>query len=211
MNSSPIRVAGIGIVAAAAVAILTTSPALATPVTLLVDDHADAPLNVHLLGTVVNSSVQVTQEGIGVLGGVDAHFEYVSSDPNVPGPGNSITYNFNIYEDAALTELSDTWSITISGHTPTGPDDANVSVDTHFRSDSLDDIQPSALAGGILSSITEDRFLPAPSGLPDGTYQYVGPLLTDLTTGFNSAVPEPVSIALLGAGLAGLAAIRRRR
>ncbi len=193
--------------------LLSLGPSLASAgavgVALLVDDYAEQPLNLHLLGPVQNSSVQVTQEGIGVLGGADAHFEYLSNDPNAPAPGQTLTFNFNIYEDPNLTQLSDTWNLVITGHTPTGLDNSNVSIDSHFRSDSLDEIPPPALVNAV--AVSENFFLGAPSGLPDGTYQYVGPLLADLTTGFNSA-PEPSSCILLGVG--GLACgawfIRRR-
>lgn len=59
-------------------------------------------------------------------------------------------------------------------------------------------------------SIVENQLPPAPSGLPDVSYQYVGPLLSDLTTGFNSAIAEPASIAVLGVSLIGVAAAKRR-
>ena len=102
---------------------LLAGPAAATPVgtTLLVDDFGEQPLGLHLSGpTVENSSIQITQEGIGVLGGADAHFEYTTTDANPPAVGQTLTFNFNIYEDNAHTILSDTWNIVINRSYPNG-------------------------------------------------------------------------------------------
>jgi hypothetical protein len=191
--------------------LLAPSLASAGPIVLLIDDYTASPLAVHLLGGIQNSSIQLTQEGIGILGAADVHFEYVTSDPNRPAPGQSLTFNFNIYEDAAHTLLSDTWNVVITGHTPAFPGDSNVSLDSHFRSDSLDEVPPPALANGV--AIAEQQFLLPPSGSPDISYQYVGPPLSDLITGFNSAgpvVPEPATCSLFGIGTLVLACYARR-
>ena len=196
--------------------LLGPSQASAEGVALLINDYAEQPLSGTLLGPVTNSSIQITQEGTNILGGVDAHFEYLSNDPNAPAPGVTLSYNYNIYEDAAHTILSDTWNIVITGHTPTSADDSNVSFDSHFRSDSLNEVVPPPLAGGVLQAITENQFLPPPSNRPDDTYQYVftptgAPLLSDLTLGFNSAVPEPSACILLGIGVLGVGCYTRLR
>ena len=81
--------------------LLGPSLASAGDVAVLIDDYNDQTINLHLLGTVNNSSIQVTQEGIGILGGADAHFEYLSTATNVPAPGQTLSFNFNIYDDAA--------------------------------------------------------------------------------------------------------------
>ncbi|HWB14722.1 MAG TPA: PEP-CTERM sorting domain-containing protein [Pirellulales bacterium] len=184
-------------------------------VALLIDDYAEQPLALHLLGSYDPTSVnkQVVNENIGVIGSADAHFEFFSNDPNVPANGQTLTYNFNIFSPRDVspnnpTGLSDTWNIVLTGHAPTPGDANNVSVDTHFRSDSLDEIPPTPLVNA--TGILERYDLGPPSGHPDGTYQYVGPLLSDLTTGFNSSAPEPSSIAMLGVGIAGLFYRRRR-
>jgi hypothetical protein len=84
-----------------------------------------------------------------------------------------------------------------------------VSIDEHFRSDSLDGVAPPALANA--TAITEDGSLKPPSGLPDSTYQYVNSGLTDLKIGFNSSdLPEPGFYGLVGIGMAGMMAFRFR-
>ena len=149
---------------------------------------------------VSNLSQQLTNEAPGVLGGADFAFEYFSSDPNAPAPGAQLLHNFNIFEPNSDI-LSDTLSISIVGHTPTGLDDSNnVSVDIHFRSDSSDEIPPIALADAVAISET-------------GAYQLVDSGLSDLNVSFRSDVetPEPLTISLLGAGLFGVAGTRLRR
>lgn len=176
---------------------------------LLIDDYDERPIALHLidpLGVVQNSSIQITQEGVGALGTADVHFEYISSTPLAVG--QTVTTNYNIFENPLQPQLSDTWNITATGITPVLGDLANVSVEAHFRSDSLDGVSPTALFGGI--SVSEDLTLGLPSGQPDGTYQYVTSPLADLTTGFNSA-PEPSFFALVGVGMAGMLGYRFRR
>lgn len=147
-----------------------------------------------------NLSLQTTNEAPGILGGADFSFEYLSNDPNAPAPGAQILRNYNIFEPNSNI-ISDTLSISIVGHTPTGTDDNNnVSVDIHFRSDSADEIPPLALADAF--SIFET-----------GDYQLVDSGLTDLNVSFRSDVetPEPVTVSLLGAGLLGMAGLRLRK
>jgi len=189
--------------------LLTSAVQAKADVYLLIDDYAEDPIALHLLGPVLDSSIQVTQEGIGLLGTADAHFEYVSSTP-LP-IGASEAFNYNIYDDPAHTQLSDTWNLTFTGITPVRGDASNMSVDTAFRSDSLDGVAPPSLANGV--AVTENQFLAPPSGLPDASYQYVASPLSDLTTGFNSAeptVPEPGFFPLVAIGMVGMLAYRFR-
>jgi len=207
-------------IAPVAISMFLASPASAT--VLLIDDYAGQPVGLHLSGgSVADVSLQTMQEGVGILGIADAHFEYLTGDPNAPQPGTTWTYNINIFDDAAHTLMSDSWNIVITGLTPTATNGSNVSLDTHFRSESSDGIRPPMLSGGTVFNITEDNLLDPPSGLPDDTYQYTGPYLSDLTTGFNSAdpqdadppdpVPEPPTLAIPAAALLGLGFLFRRR
>jgi len=193
------RVAGaIGVVSAACLVLPSIAHATAV---VTIDDLTNSVVG-SVTGTVVGVPVIVnTTEAIGTLGGSDIHLEYVSADPGVPAPGTTIVTNYNIFEPGTLAAvLSDTLSIVLTGHSPTAPGDANVSVDLHFRSDSADEILPLALAGGI--PITET-----------GSFQTVGSGLSDLIVSFRSdvEVPEPFTLGLFGMGALALGLLRRRR
>ena len=79
--------------ATAMLVLIAAAPVARAGVTVLVDDHAEDPIALHLLGNAENSSIQITQEGVGILGAADVHFEYLSTDPNVPSLGQTFTYN----------------------------------------------------------------------------------------------------------------------
>lgn len=160
-----------------------------------IDDRTES-IAAFLTGPALNSSVQIVHEGIGILGGMDAAFEFVSTDPSRPVPGEVRVYNYNIFEANGF--LSDTLSITITGHTPLTTGDANISVDAHFRSDTLDEIAPGSLFNGQPL-------------LETGNYQQVNAGLSDLNVQFASGVPDASStLGLFGLGLAGLATVRRK-
>lgn len=138
-----------------------------------------APTNpATLAGTYANAlsgaSMGITNESFGILGKVDGHLEFVATGATVPGNGAAVTANFNIYgspDDADPTHLSDTLQITFTGHTPTGGDPNNVSVDLHFVSDA-----PGATLSPLVSatSITET-----------GTYQDMSALI-NTAVGINN-------------------------
>lgn len=185
--------------------LLVTGPVGAASVDLLIDDFAEEPISATVIGDVTGSAITVTQEGIGQQGVIDVTFHYISSDATAPGAGQTLTYNYNIYEDAAQTILSDTWSISLIGS-----GGGLVTVHAIFLSDSLDEISPTPLPSAV--ALTENQTLPPPDNQPDSTYQYVGPLLSDLVTGFNSAsVPEPSTFLMLGIGVVGLGCYNLRR
>lgn len=173
------------------------APGLASAAYVWIDDLTETIS----AGTDVPGAVMhITQEGVGIWGGADFHFEFLSVDPNRPVPGAFITLSYNIL-GINPQHLSDTLSITVSGHTPTGgsTDQNNVSVDLHFRSDTLDDIPPLPLANGV--SIFET-----------GQYQLVNSGLGDLLVEFRSeVVPVPAAVWLLGSGLLGLIGVARRK
>lgn len=153
--------------------------------------------------TLTGLSVSVNQEkNFGVLGGIDIHFEYTSGG-NFPSPGSVVTTNYNIFENPhnagdSSVSPSDTLGIVLTGHSPGAGDTNNVSVDMHFRSDSLDSIAPPLLAGGL--SVTEI-----------GGYQSVQSGLSDFGVVFASDVPEPATLGLFGIGMAALRLVRRRK
>lgn len=185
---------------------------LASAASVWIDDLADT---IYAGTDVPGALVQITNEAVGILGGADFHFEYLSNDPNRPEPGMAFITNYNIFSPLPINynlygpaspfmqRVSDTLSITVSGHAHVGgPSDLNnVSVDIHFRSDSGDEIPPPALVNAF------DIF-------ETGHYQAVNSGLSDLIVEFRSdvsEVPVPAAAWLLGSGLLGLAGVARRR
>jgi hypothetical protein len=140
----------------------------------------------------LGASAVNTQEAIGTLGAVDMHFEYQDSTPLAPG--QVFVVNFDILESPS-GPISDTLSVTVTGHAPGGSDMTNTSVDLHFLSDSLDGILPPGLVNPIF--ITENGlFQDVSQTIHDNTG------LSDLHVRFASdVVPEPSSLALLAIGL----------
>ncbi|HTI69732.1 MAG TPA: hypothetical protein VMF06_07185 [Candidatus Limnocylindria bacterium] len=193
------------ILASTAVACQSLKAGVAGPITLFIDDSdpngveniTATPLSQLLLDA--GGTLQITQEGTGILGLVDYSFEFVSIDPNHPVPGITLVNNYNIFDGTGV--LSDTLNIVVTGHTPAFTGDANVSVDVHFRSDSLDGISPTFLANG--TPVVET-----------GGFQLFGTGLTDFKIYAASEVPESSQTLSGIAGLAvisgGLAYFRRR-
>lgn len=173
------------------------APGLASAAWVQIDDLTD---NIYVT-TDQHADIQITHEAIGVLGAADIHFEFMSADPNRPLPGSSYILNYNIFGPHP-EGMSDTLSISVTGHTSTGAADFNnVSVDMHFRSDSKDEIPPPVL-------------LNAANIIETGAYQVVGSGLSDLKVEFRSdvsEVPVPAAAWLLGSGLLGLFGVARRK
>ena len=180
---------------------------LAGPITLFIDDRDiggnDAISATALAAAFLSAggTLSITQEGVGILGLVDYSFEFISSDPNVPTPGGVVVHNYNFF-DPITGALSDTLNITLTGHTPAFQGDANVSVDLHFRSDSLNDIPPIALENGVATTET-------------GNFQLFGTGVTDFQVWAGSEVPETSQtlpgIAALAFGIGGFKYYRSRR
>ena len=180
---------------------------LAGPVTLFIDDRdiggietiSATALSAAFLSA--GGTLSITQEGTGILGLVDYSFEFISTDPNVPTPGGVVVHNYNFF-DPITGALSDTLNITLTGHTPAFQGDANVSVDLHFRSDSLNDIPPTSLVNGV--AVTET-----------GNFQLFNTGLTDFQVFAGSEVPETSQtlpgIAALAFGIGGFKYYRSRR
>ena len=147
--------------------------------------------------TLSNSTVTVVQESISVLGSIDIHGDFVSTDPNRPSAGSVITYNVNFLEtgDGVFGAISDTLQITLTGRSPSAGNPDNVSVDATFLTDTEgangNEIVPTALPGAL--SVYEN-----------GGFQTFVPLTDLIVSAGSDGAPEPGTLSLLGLGLTAL-------
>ena len=116
------------------------------------------------------------------------------------------TYKFNIFDDASRTHLSDTLTFFIGfgGFGVIGLQNL-VFISDLDNGSALTPLIPD------VSDILPHSILDV---IEDGTVQTVLTVTSGndiLNIGFQSDVPEPASLTVLGLGLAGLGAIRRRR
>jgi hypothetical protein len=150
-----------------------------------------------------NTTITTVNEGVGVLGDVDMHVQYIDSTPLANGVTQIV--NFNIVEVPGSTTISDTLNITFTGQTPTASDANNMEVDLHWRSESTDGVRPPALANAhIIDEVTFANVDLIPFVIGDTG-------LSDFHIRTNS-VPEPSSVVMMGLSALGLlgCAVRRR-
>lgn len=145
----------------------------------------------------------ITNEGPGILGQVDIHADY--ADPNPLPVGVVVIVNFNMFEPEAPSLISDTLSITFTGHV--AGDGTNTSVDLHFLSGATDEaLLPPALPNAFVVPENFDV-----SGLINqATSQFVAGGLRAAHVQFAS-VPEPSTFVMLGLGIASLFGYRLRK
>lgn len=185
------------------------------PVFVSVDDAPEGNLTLSQTGLDPSTfTKQIVPEGVGSpnFGLADLHGEYHSS---VALPlGTTFDANINFIErplgpgeEPKPEDISDTLDIAFTGHTPDAAGN-NISVDFHFRSDTLDAVGPPPLPNGVnlleqLGWMNVDDVIFAQTGIPD------------FHVSVRSDVPEPGTLAMfvgmsLGAGLLGVRRLRRR-
>jgi hypothetical protein len=155
-----------------------------------------------VMGFTPDAVWQLTNEGPGVFGVADIHLEYTTAANIVPGEVRVV--NFNFYCPLEGTAVSDTLGITFTGHT-LDELGRNVSVDLHFRSDTLDGIAPPPLVNGI--SVMETNDYVDVTALITGATG-IGDFHTRVA---SDCIPEPASLTLLTMGAASFAGYGWRR
>jgi hypothetical protein len=91
------------------------------------------------LFTIPGNQLSITQEGIGILGAVDAHFVFNNPGFCIGAISCSSFEPINFVEAENHSVVSDTLTVSVEAHAPT----LDISTaDIHFRSDSLDEISP---------------------------------------------------------------------
>jgi hypothetical protein len=185
------------------VSLCAVLPDLAAAATVTIGDLTD---NLSVSSSEFSALLAITDEAPGVLGKVNAHFDFLSTDPLAAGVTK--TTNYNIFGPSG--GLSDTLNIVVTGHTPTADDNTNVTVDMHFFSDTADENVSLLvlLANGI--PITETGLLQEVNGgIADLTVQFT----SDVSDADVSATPIPAALPLFatGLGVMGLLGWRRKR